>query len=102
MPKGYWIAHVSANDANSFSSNAYSDYIEGAAPAFREFGGKFMVRGGSFEIAEGRDLGARHVVIEFPSLEAARNCYNSEAYTHAKKHRQAVSEGTIILVEGND
>ena len=67
-----------------------------------DYGGKFMVRGGSFEIAEGRDLGARHVVIEFPSLEAARNCYNSEAYTHAKKHRQAVSEGTIILVEGND
>ena len=102
MPKGYWIAHVSANDAESFSSDSYKQYIEGAGSAFREFGAKFLARGGPFEIAEGSDLGGRHVVIEFPSLEAAKACYDSAAYAEAKKHRQAVSEGTIILVEGND
>ena len=102
MPKGYWIAHVSANDADSFSSGSYKEYVEGAGSAFAEFGAKFLARGGPFEIAEGQDLGARHVVIEFPSIDAARACYNSEAYANAKEHRQAVSTGTIILVEGNE
>ena len=102
MPKGYWIAHVTGNGEDSMSSDDYKAYVEGAGPAFREFGAKFLARGGDFELAEGADVGKRHVVIEFPSLEAAKACYNSPAYSHAKKHRQVVSEGTIILVEGVD
>ena len=100
MPKGYWIAHVAGNDPDSLTSDGYKAYVEGAGPAFKEFGAKFLARGGPFQIAEGEDLGTRHVVIEFPSLEAAKACYNSAAYSEAKKHRQAVSRGTIVLVEG--
>ena len=102
MPKGYWIAHVAAKDADSMASDDYKAYIEGAGPAFKEHGAKFLARGGDFELAEGADIGARHVIIEFPSLEAAQACYHSKAYADAKKHRQAVSDGVIILVEGAD
>ncbi|MEM7216306.1 MAG: DUF1330 domain-containing protein [Pseudomonadota bacterium] len=102
MAKGYWIAHVSAQDATSFQSDAYQSYVAGAAPAFQEFQGKFLARGGEFVTAEGPDIGARHVVIEFPSLEAAKACYNSETYSQAKQHRTVVSNATIILLEGID
>ena len=100
MPKGYWIAHVKAESADVFASDAYQAYVSGAGPAFKEFGGKFLARGGPFVLAEGEDLGSRHVVIEFDSLETAKACYNSEAYSEAKQHRIAVSQGTIILMEG--
>ncbi len=102
MPKGYWIAHVSAEDSSSFSSDAYKAYVEGAAPVFAEYSAKFLARGGDFIIAEGQDLGARHVVIEFASLEDAKACYNSTTYQEAKKNRTAVSNASIILLEGFD
>ncbi len=102
MPKGYWIAHVSAEDSSSFSSDAYKAYVAGAGPVFAEYNARFLARGGPFVLAEGEDLGARHVVIEFASLEDAKSCYNSDTYQEAKKNRTAVSNASIILLEGID
>ena len=100
MPKGYWIAHVSAQDASIFTSDAYQAYVAGAAPMFQKYGAKFLARGGDFVNAEGEDMGSRHVVIEFPSLEDAKACYNSPEYQAARENRAPISNGTIILVEG--
>ncbi len=102
MPKGYWIAHVTADDASSFTSDAYKAYVAGAGPVFAEYNAKFLARGGDYFLAEGQDLGARHVVIEFASLEDAKSCYNSATYQEAKTNRTAVSNASIILLEGND
>lgn len=100
MPKGYWIAHVGTDDPANFTSDAYQAYVSGAGPVFQQYNAKFLARGGSFVMAEGDDMGSRHVVIEFASLDDAKACYNSEAYTAAKKHRTAISNAKIILVEG--
>ncbi|WP_420407650.1 DUF1330 domain-containing protein [Hoeflea sp.] len=94
MPKGYWIGRVDVRDPE-----AYKAYVETATPAYREFGARFLVRGGAFEAAEGHSR-ARNVVIEFPSYEAAKACYESETYRKARAIRQEVSEGEIIIVEG--
>lgn len=102
MPKGYWIAHVKAENADAFSSDAYQAYVAGAGPAFERHGGKFLARGGAFEQVEGKDLGSRHVVIEFPSLAEAQACYDSDEYSKAKENRIAVSTASIILLEGFD
>ena len=56
-------------------------------------------RGGAFDALEGAAR-ARHVVIEFPSMEAARACYHSPDYQAALKLRLAASEGEAIIVEG--
>jgi uncharacterized protein (DUF1330 family) len=42
------------------------------------------------------------VVIEFPSYEAAKACYESEGYKKAKDIRLPVSEGDIVIIEGYD
>ena len=102
MPKAYWIAHVTADDAETFQSDAYKAYVSGAGPAFQEHNARFLARGGDFVLAEGMDLGSRHVIIEFDSLETAKTCYNSAAYQEARNHRTAVSNATIILLEGAD
>lgn len=99
MPKGFWIAHVEVHDAER-----YKDYVAGAMPAYKKYGAIFHVRGGAGEQVEGAEngdaLGSRHVVIEYPSIEAARECYNSETYQTAREHRLAASTGKLVIVEG--
>ena len=97
MPKGYWIAHVDVHDGET-----YKKYIEGATPSYKEYGAKFLVRGGSVELKEGEELGARHVVIEFDSVETARACYYSETYQNARQYRLAASTGKLVIVEGHE
>ncbi|WEX08140.1 DUF1330 domain-containing protein [Chelativorans sp. AA-79] len=94
MPKAYWIAHVDVRDPER-----YKDYIATAKPAFEKHGARFLARGGTYEAVEGRGRG-RHVVIEFPSLQHAKDCYNAPEYQAARAIRQAVSEGEVIIVEG--
>ena len=96
MAKGYWIARVDVRD-----EERYKDYIRTATPAYQEFGAKFLVRGGPFEAVEGSHR-KRNVVIEFPSYQAALDCYNSETYAKARAIRQEVAEADLIIVEGHD
>jgi len=94
MPKAYWIAHVDVRDPER-----YQDYVSGARPAFEKFGAKFLARGGAYEAMEGKGRG-RNVVIEFPSMQAALDCYNSAEYQAAKAIRQTVADAEMIVVEG--
>ncbi len=94
MPKGYWIAHVDVADAE-----AYKLYIAANAAAFAKYGARFIIRGGAFECVEGKAR-ARHVVLEFPSLEAAQACYASPEYAAALALRRGASEGDTVIIGG--
>ena len=94
MPKGYWIARVDVRDAER-----YKDYVAAAKPAFEKYGAVFLARGGAFEALEGKAR-ARNVVIEFPSLQAAVDCYNSPEYQVAAAIRQEVADAEMVVVEG--
>lgn len=94
MPKGYWIARVDVRDPER-----YKDYVATAKPAFERFGAKFLARGAAPDHVEGPGRG-RNVIIEFESLAAAQNCYNSPEYQAAKAIRQTVADGEIVLLEG--
>ena len=96
MPKGYWIAHNQVNDPTG-----YEAYKVAAAPALKAHGAKFLVRGGAQDLVEG-DMKARTVVIEFPSLKAAQDCYTSDIYQAAKAIRGPLADGDLIIVEGYD
>ena len=92
--KGYWIARVDVNDADR-----YPDYVATAKPAFERFGANFLARGGEVQSLEGENR-ARNVVIEFPSVQAALDCYHSDEYQAAVRIRQAVADSELIIVEG--
>mgnify|MGYP001436898525 FL=1 len=92
--KGYWMAMVDVRDPE-----VYRKYIEANGAAFAKYGAKFLVRAGRCESPEG-PTGNRHVVVEFPSYEAALACYDSPEYQEALKHRLAASTGHIAIVEG--
>ena len=94
MAKGYWIARVDVNDPDR-----YPDYVNTAKPAFERFGAKFLARGGETHSLEGENR-ARNVVIEFPSVQHALDCYNSPEYQAAVNIRQSVADSELIIVEG--
>jgi uncharacterized protein (DUF1330 family) len=94
--KGYWIAHVDVDDAE-----AYKKYVAANAEPLGAYGARFLVRGGTSEHPEGR-LRARHVVLAFPSYEAARDCYRSPGYQAAIALRTAASRGDVVIVRGYD
>ncbi|SMH34945.1 DUF1330 domain-containing protein [Maritimibacter sp. HL-12] len=92
--KGYWIGRIDVQD-----EIAYRAYIDANAKPFARFGARFLVRGGAFEAVEGAAR-SRNVVIEFPSIDAARACYHSPEYQAAKALRDPVSIGDLVIIEG--
>lgn len=94
MAKGYWVAFADVNDPEG-----YKAYVAENAKAFRKFGGNFLARGGKYEAAEGTPR-SRTVVIEFPSYQAAVDCYHSPEYVQAMALRKGKSVMDLSIVEG--
>jgi uncharacterized protein (DUF1330 family) len=78
----------------------YEQYRQMVLPTITAYGGHFVARGGKTEVLEGDWLPRRVVIVEFPSLERAKEWWNSPEYREAKAIRQATSEGTLIVTEG--
>jgi len=94
MPKGYIIGHITVTDPED-----YKEYIRLDTPILAQLGGQFIVRGGTSEVVEG-DSQERHVVIEFPSYEAAKTAYHDPDYQKVAEIRRRSAQSVIILVEG--
>ena len=75
--KGYWIGRVDVSNPD-----AYQNYVKANAAAFSKYGARFVVRGGKYRVAEG-EARARNVVIEFPTYQAALECWDSPEYQAA-------------------
>lgn len=93
MP-AYWIGHVTISDPH-----AYEAYRQANGAAFAKYGARFLVRGGAQEVVEGV-VRPRTVVIEFPDLKAAQDCYHSPEYQAAKALRDGVALSDLCIVEG--
>ena len=94
MPKGYWIVRVDIADPER-----YKAYIAANAEPFRKYGARFLVRAGRFENHEGSSR-ARNAVIEFPTYQAAVDCWHSPEYQRALALRQPVSTADLVIIEG--
>ena len=96
MAKGYWVARVDVKNAE-----AYKDYVAANGAAFAKFGGRFVVRGGQFQNPVGTSR-SRNVVIEFPSYQAALDCWGSAEYQAARAKQQGGAEMDLVIIEGYD
>ena len=79
----------------------YKEYTQVVPGTIAQYGGKFLHRGGNAHVREGDWPQKRRVLIEFPSVEAARAGWDSPEYEKPKAMRQAHSKGRLILLEGN-
>ena len=91
----YMIVTVDVTDPDQ-----YRQYTDRSPAAIGKFGGRFLARGGRTITLEGETESRRVVVVEFPSLERAEQCYNSPEYQEAKSHREGAAQARFIVVEG--
>jgi uncharacterized protein (DUF1330 family) len=91
----YVIADVTDKDPT-----VYAEYRSQVLATVTRYGGKFLVRGGAFDVMEGDWRPGRMVVLEFPDVATAKKWYASPEYTPLAKLRQSASTGSLLIVEG--
>jgi uncharacterized protein (DUF1330 family) len=94
MP-GYLIANIEVTDPAKFEQ-----YREKVAPVIKQFGGRYLVRGGDLRRLEGNLPLRRLVVLEFPTLDAAQRFYDSPEYRPLLELRIASTRSDVVLVDG--
>jgi uncharacterized protein (DUF1330 family) len=78
----------------------YEEYKKLTPASIAAYDGRFVVRGGETEVLEGDWRPGRFVMLEFPSLEAAKQWWASPEYAPAKAIRQRIAKTNMILVNG--
>ena len=77
----------------------YERYREKARPAAQGHAVKPLALYGKHEVLEGPAMEGA-VILEFPTVEAAKAYYNSPAYQDAVKHRFLAADYRVFIVEG--
>jgi uncharacterized protein (DUF1330 family) len=78
----------------------YKEYTQLVPGTIAQYGGRFLHRGGTVHVFEGDWARLRRVIIEFPSMEAAKAWYDSPEYEKPKAMRIANSKGRLLLLDG--
>ena len=97
MPRAYILANVDVKNPE-----AYEEYKRLSSIAMKAHGAKVCVRGGRVEVLEGDWTPQRLVLLEFPSVEAAKAFNDSPEYGLARQARQGIAVMQMIVVEGAD
>ena len=78
----------------------YEEYRKSAGATVAQYGGKYIVRGGKTEVLEGDWQPKRIIVLQFESMERAKDWLNSEEYREPRKMRHHTAKTKMIVVEG--
>ena len=94
MP-AYLIVEIDVTDPA-----AYEPYKKAASESIARHGGKYIARGGKTVSLEGAPP-KRVVILEFPSLDAAKGFYESPDYQAAiALRKKATASSRMYIVEG--
>ena len=94
MP-AYIIAEIDVQNPQD-----YEEYKKMVPSTITAYGGRYIARGGKTEILEGNWSPKRIALLEFESVERAKEWLNSELYAPAKKIRHASAKTNMIVIEG--
>ncbi len=78
----------------------YAGYIEKAPPTVTAFGGKYLARAGRTEVLEGDWTPKGLVILQFDSLERAKQWLDSSEYAPARAVRHKAAKSNMIVIEG--
>lgn len=90
-----FVAQIDWKDAD-----ALRRYVRGMSGMIERYGGRYVVVGGALEPVEGRWAPGRLVVLEFPTLGALRDWYDSDEYRPLRDLRLQHSRSDSVIVEG--
>ncbi len=94
MAKGYWIVHIDVTDKEKFQH-----YASSTGPVLQQYSARFLARAGRYFAAEGVAR-SRNTIVEFPSYEAAVNCWQSDDYQALRQRRLGGADIELVIVEG--
>lgn len=77
----------------------YEKYKKHTLGTLQKYGGKFVVRGAQTESLEGDWNPQRLVILEFPSVQSAKDWWSSPEYTVAKNIRYQAAQSKMLVVE---
>jgi uncharacterized protein (DUF1330 family) len=87
-------------DIDIIDSRGYEEYKKLAGATVEKYGGKYIVRGGRTEVVEGDWNPKRIVILQFDSVERAKQWLHSEEYREPRKMRHRTARANMILLEG--
>jgi len=93
--KAYVLVEIGIHD-----HDLYDEYKKLTPASIAAYDGKFLIRGAKSESLEGDWNPERIVVLEFPSVERAKEWWNSEEYSKAKSIRQRAATTKMLVIEG--
>jgi uncharacterized protein (DUF1330 family) len=79
-----------------------TEYVSQVTDTVESFGGRYVVRGGDFDVVEGDWKPVLLVLIEFPDVDTATSWYESPAYRPLRELRHGASTADAVLVAGLD
>jgi uncharacterized protein (DUF1330 family) len=80
----------------------YEEYKKHASATVFRYGGKYVARGGRTEVLEGDWHPNRVVILEFGSIDRAKEWLDCEEYREPRKLRHKTAKTNMIVVEGLD
>ena len=92
---GYVIADVEVTDPAGFA-----EYQQLVGATIATYGGRYLARGGATETVEGDWQPRRLVILEFDSLERAKEWYYSNEYAAPKAMRHQSANTTVVFADG--
>ena len=75
----------------------YDEYYQNTSKLIEKHGGRYLASGVKPDVLEGRSTPNAHVILEFPSLEHARNWYQDPDYKKMIKLRQSGGSSEIFI-----
>lgn len=91
----YVLAQLNIHDPEGFQR-----YREKVPAVIKQYGGRYLVRGGETFSLEGELSAPRLVIIEFANREAAEAWYSSPEYQEILPLRLNAAKGTAVIVDG--
>lgn len=78
----------------------FEEYKKLAPAAIARYGGRYLIRGGAYEVLEGNWKPPRLTIVEFDSTDKAKAFYTSPEYQAAIKARAGAANMNMLLVQG--
>ncbi len=91
----YLIADLEITNPDEFQK-----YGEKVVTTVKQYGGRYLIRGGDVQVLEGASKAKRLTILEFPSVEQLKKWYYAPEYQAiiGFRHRAAVSN--LLIVHG--
>lgn len=78
----------------------FDQYRAGVAPTIHAYGGKYLVRGGTFDVLEGTWQPKRVIVLQFETMARLKEWYESADYAPLRVLRAKCAKTNVIAIEG--